>query len=335
MEEFKMNLQLFAEDDTPPENTEGQGDEQEVVSESQDVNTDENTDDTDLDSPKIALDENGRVVFLDDEDEDESKGDEEEVPPDEKPKTRKLKVGEQEVEVTEEELEKGYLRQSDYTKKMQELAKQRQEIERLAKQAMTPPKEVAPPQPVEDFATFNKRITEEAIKLAKQRLNLAPDAELSEIDFEHQNAFHLARKEIESYLDQTTRHHRDMTTMERELRVEEPEFDAVFDFMMDKLDNELPARVSKEVQKAYQTGDTAKLKEFFNHMRVDYYAKKNGTDVKATPKAAKQAPKLEGAGKGDIGDTPKQKRDATVLRDPKLTFEDKVKKLKEWGIADF
>lgn len=41
------------------------------------------------------------------------------------PRTRKLKIDGKEVEVTEEELEKGYLRQSDYTRKTQDHAAKR------------------------------------------------------------------------------------------------------------------------------------------------------------------------------------------------------------------
>lgn len=43
----------------------------------------------------------------------------------ETPKTRKLKIGDSEVEVTDDELEKGYLRTADYTRKTQALAEQR------------------------------------------------------------------------------------------------------------------------------------------------------------------------------------------------------------------
>lgn len=41
------------------------------------------------------------------------------------PRTRRLKIDGKDVEVTDEELEKGYLRQSDYTRKTQELSQKR------------------------------------------------------------------------------------------------------------------------------------------------------------------------------------------------------------------
>lgn len=68
---------------------------------------------------------------------DEPEGEEDEVETDEEsddeqppqPRTRTLKYGDEELEVTEEELEKGYLRTSDYTRKTQQLAEQRKAAE--------------------------------------------------------------------------------------------------------------------------------------------------------------------------------------------------------------
>lgn len=64
------------------------------------------------------------------EDTAESPEQEEEADEDAPPtSTRRLKIGEQEVEVTEEELEKGYLRQADYTRKTQDVAEKRKAVE--------------------------------------------------------------------------------------------------------------------------------------------------------------------------------------------------------------
>mgnify|MGYP003110034094 CR=1 FL=1 len=61
------------------------------------------------------------------EETEEDYTDEEEEPT----QTYKLKVDGEEIEVTEEELLKGYSRQSDYSKKTQELAAQRKDLEAI------------------------------------------------------------------------------------------------------------------------------------------------------------------------------------------------------------
>lgn len=63
--------------------------------------------------------------------EDESEAEEgQDEEPEQQPQTRRLKLGTgEEVEVTLDELEKGYLRQSDYTRKTQEIAEQRKKLE--------------------------------------------------------------------------------------------------------------------------------------------------------------------------------------------------------------
>lgn len=91
--------------------------------------------------PEFVLDENGNLQWntdefdhLDNEDSEEEQPSEEQEEehkePEEEPKY-KVTVDGQEVEVTQEELLRGYMRQSDYTRKTQQLANQRQQFEQL------------------------------------------------------------------------------------------------------------------------------------------------------------------------------------------------------------
>jgi hypothetical protein len=91
------------------------------------------------DEPEFVLDENGNLQWNTDEfdhlNEEDSPEQEEEQPEQEEEEPQqetqeepkyKVKVDGQEVEVTQEELLRGYMRQSDYTRKTQQLANQRQ-----------------------------------------------------------------------------------------------------------------------------------------------------------------------------------------------------------------
>lgn len=81
---------------------------------------DEQVDETELsEEPEESEDEEPS------EDEPEDPETEDTPEPDPQPKTRKIKVNGEEVEVTEEELEKGYSRTADYTRKTQQLAEEK------------------------------------------------------------------------------------------------------------------------------------------------------------------------------------------------------------------
>lgn len=75
------------------------------------------------------------------------------------PKTRRLKIEGAEVEVTDEELEKGYLRTADYTRKTQQLAEQRKahEAEQAAVRAER-----------EQYATYLAQLAEAAKSLDQE-----------------------------------------------------------------------------------------------------------------------------------------------------------------------
>lgn len=87
----------------------------------------------DKSAPPAELEVPDRLDVDDDKPEAEKKPEGEEEPTEESPpKTYKVKIDGKEVEVAEDELLKGYSRQSDYTKKSMEVAEQRRQIEGVA-----------------------------------------------------------------------------------------------------------------------------------------------------------------------------------------------------------
>jgi hypothetical protein len=87
----------------------------------------------DKSAPPAELEVPEKLDVDDDKPEDEKKPESEEEPTEESPpKTYKVKIDGKEVEVAEDELLKGYSRQSDYTKKSMEVAEQRRQIEGVA-----------------------------------------------------------------------------------------------------------------------------------------------------------------------------------------------------------
>ena len=105
-------------------------DKNEVVDEKQE-DVEENVEETEEEAESEEVDEESDEDELDDTDEDDEDSDDEEVEVEER-KTFKVKANGQEQEVTLEELVSGFQKGSDYTKKSQELAAQKQAVQQEA-----------------------------------------------------------------------------------------------------------------------------------------------------------------------------------------------------------
>ena len=81
------------------------------------------------DDPEEAEEQHAEEEPEETQETEESEEPEAEAEPEEAPKTRKVKVDGEEVEVTEDELERGYSRQQDYTRKTMKLAEERKALE--------------------------------------------------------------------------------------------------------------------------------------------------------------------------------------------------------------
>ena len=117
-------LGLLGSEEEEPENEEEQPTEEDESTEEPDESLDEVSEDEDEDSEEES-----------DEDEEESEESEEEEEGEEEPDVYVVKVDGADVEVSLDELVSGYSRQSDYTKKTQELSEQRKQLDAYAQQA--------------------------------------------------------------------------------------------------------------------------------------------------------------------------------------------------------
>jgi len=85
--------------------------------------------DEDLEAAASGDDESGVEDALDEESSEEQSGEEEEPEEQEKPQTFTVRVDGKEVAVTLDELQKGYSRTQDYTRKTQQIAEVRKQVE--------------------------------------------------------------------------------------------------------------------------------------------------------------------------------------------------------------
>ena len=92
-----------------------------------------------------------------------------------------VKVNGEDVEVTQEELLRGYMRQADYTRKTQALSDKRQRIENYYRQQPQPQYQQQEQVPQQQAANLN----DIAKQIAARNLGLDSPDDLSELDFDH------------------------------------------------------------------------------------------------------------------------------------------------------
>lgn len=259
-------------------------------------------------------------------DDNDGNGDDEEEP------TYEVKADGKTVKLTLTQLLELAPKGINYTAKTQKLAEEKRQWEASRAQGNTPNNNQPPAN--SQAATGEDRFlsaVEKAKAIARRQLGLKPDDELTELDFTHQAAFNMALKAIvDADNAEATRITR-INALEKELREKEPLFDEVFEYATQKM-RKLPHDEFEELDKAWATGDTAKISKFFEGQRKNFYAEKNGSSTKPVKKTeGKKPPKVESAGNTPLAKTQQKTRDASVLAG--LSPEEKAKKLLEWDLV--
>lgn len=250
-------------------------------------------------TPEYFLDENGKLVWKDavevetpeeDSDSEDENPEEDEQPTEddetgtdeaELPKYT-VKVNGEEKEVPLDELLAGYLRQSDYTRKTQELAEQRKALSQPAVPQKT---EVSTP-------AQSGNLNEIAKQIASRQLGLESPDELSELNFDHITAVVEAKQALINQQTAVASRQNAILGMEQELRAEDPAYDDILAKSQGTIEN-LPHKEFVKLQRAYESGDTNYLRDFYKEQRKAYYAEK----VKSSVVPKKAVPKVEPANK--------------------------------------
>ena len=304
-------------------------------------------------TPEFYLDENGTLVWKEAEDalreEQESEEESEEQPEEtqeeesEETTTEEEETSEEEaddpnkqeseetmvtvpingeeVEVPLSELARGYMRQQDYTRKTQELANQRKALQNPLYGATQQPAQPAPTrQQQPDLIALAKR-------MATQKLGLQSEEELSEVNLEHSLVVFSELQALQQQQAAMVNKQYALDNMERELAAEDPAYNEILLRFKNKIPD-MPVGEYTKLQRAYDRGDTATIKEYYEKERKEFYAEKVKTKTKPSPKV----PKLEKAGSTPITKpTTKKKVDFRELGHMKP--EQKAQLLMDMGIV--
>lgn len=289
------------------------------------------------DEPEFVLDENGNLQWNTDEfdhlneedspEQEEQPEQEEEEPQQEtqeEPKY-KVKVDGQEVEVTQEELLRGYMRQSDYTRKTQQLAEQRQQIEQLYAQRQVQPQPQPQTTPKETDASLN----EVAKRLAAQSLGLNSPDDLSELDFDHITAVVEAKQALINQRNAMMTRQRNIDNLEAQLRSEEPKYDEIMSNINDAMQN-LPVSQFNKLKQAYNDGNPEPLREFFKTMQKEYYSK---AIQKVEQKKNTPVPKVIPSGNTPV-EKQAQRKKIDFRQFGAMSTDQKAKMLLDMGFVD-
>lgn len=284
--------------------------------------------------PEFVLDENGNLQWntdefdhLDNEDSQEEQPsqeqEEEHKEPDEEPKY-KVTVDGQEVEVTQEELLRGYMRQSDYTRKTQQLANQRQQFEQLYAQRQVPQyqQQNVPEQPTETLNDVAKR-------MAAQSLGLESPEDLSELDFDHITAVVEAKQALLNQRNAMMSRKQNIDNLEAQLRSEEPRYDEIMANVNQAMQN-IPVSQFYKLKQAYAEGNPEPLREFFRAVQKDYYSK---AIQKVDDKRNKQVPKVVHTSNTPVEKQAQRKR-IDFRKLGSMSTDQKAKLLLDMGFVD-
>lgn len=290
-----------------------------------------NQQEEDEEAPEFSLDEDGNLKWNTDEFSDSDEESEEEQPEPEEEDTNPtytVKVDGKEVEVTQDELLRGYMRQADYTRKTQQIAEERKRLEQIyARPNFPSDRNTVPQQPMPQ--QNNENLNELAKQMAARNLGLDSPDDLSELDFDHINAVVEAKQALVNQRNYMMIRQRNMDNLERELRSEEPQYDAIMLQAQDEIQN-LPMRQFRALQDAYEQGNPEPFRKFFHDVQKHYYS---NAIKKVERKKKSTVPIVESS-----GNTPVTKTNVTRKRDLKsfghLSAEEKAKKLIEWGFVD-
>ena len=288
-------------------------------------------------TPEFGLDKDGNLQWNTDEYSQYEEQDSQEEQPeteeqneqvqtnDEEPKYT-VKVNGEDVEVTQEELLRGYMRQADYTRKTQALSDERQRIEQfqqLYRQPINPHPQTQEQVPQQHAANLN----DIAKQIAARNLGLDSPDDLSELDFDHITAVVEAKQALLHQRDQIMNRATNINNLEAQLRNEEPEYDRIMEMVQDKMTN-IPYREFVRLQNAYETGNVEPLREFFRTVQKDYYSKA----IKKREQQNKQVPKVESSGNTPITQgQPKKRFDFKKLG--QMTSDEKAQLLIKMGIV--
>ena len=290
------------------------------------------------DKPEFYLDDNGELQWNTDEfdskdDEDsESEAQEEEQPTeteedtheeetDEEPKYT-VKVDGEEIEVTQDELLRGYMRQRDYTQKTQQLAEQRRQFENYRPQYQPQPQQqTQEPQ--------GENLNDVAKKIAARQLGLDSPDDLSELDFNHITAVVEAKQALINQRNAMMYRQHNIDNLEAQLRNEEPKYDEIMANINNAMQN-LPVSKFNTLKQAYAEGNPEPLREFFKEMQKEYYSK---AIQKVENKKKPTVPVVEHSANTPIVQTKKQNK-IDFKQFGHMTTEQKAKILLERGFLD-
>ena len=284
--------------------------------------------------PEFVLDENGSLQWNTDEFDDKEEQDSEEEQPEplqeeqyseseqEEP-TYTVKVDGQELEVTQEELLRGYMRQRDYTQKTQALAEQRRQFEQYRPQYQPQPQQQIQQQVQgDDLNTVAKNI-------AASRLGLNSAEDLSELDFDHITAVVEAKQALLNQRNYLMQRKQNIDNLEAQLRSEEPKYDEIMANLNVAMQN-IPVSQFNYLKQAYNEGNTEPLRQFFKFMQKDYYSR---AIQKVEQKKKTSVPVVEHSANTPIQQT-KKKNKVDFRKLGQMTSDQKAQVLIDLGFLD-
>ena len=277
----------------------------------------------------FAIDENGDVIFKDDDIHDEHV---------EVPKSYTVKVNGEEIDVPLNELLAGYQRTADYTRKTQEVAAMRQQYEaQLAQfqQAQAQQQVQQPVQQQQQPAIDPKEYYARLAEYAKGRVeNIFGNYD--ELDPMHQAAL---ADEIANVKVQVVQKQQAEMALNSVMNryASDPEWQNIDRYALERLNN-LPYAQAVQVKARIDAGDAGFIDNYLSAIRNEYYEVKNGQVNQANKivqgqQASKPKPPfVESGGSSENNPAPSRNIDYKALG--KMSVDQQVQVFQKLGLSN-
>ena len=182
--------------------------------------------------------------------------------------TFKVKVDGEERDVTIEELAKGYMRQSDYTRKTQALAAERKQVQNPQYNPRQEQLGMVEDNRVVDNAPNLNQLARE---IAARNLKLESVEDLSELDFDHITEVVEAKRALVARRDELNNRQNNIVNLENQLKSEDPAYADIMAEAKEKIDA-LPHKEYNKLQEAYNSGNPEPLRAFYKELQKQHYS---------------------------------------------------------------
>ena len=268
----------------------------------------------------IGIDENGDVIFVEDDNQDSAPEQPDYHTPEE---IRDVGIDKLDPNRIPPELLPYYKSmQADYVRKTQDLATQRKQLEQHTQPQPQPQTQAQP--------EYNpKAYYEQLYGIAKSSVEKAIGEDYDEFNPLHQTALADEVANIKAHIIQQQQFHQNLGNVMNKY-TQDPSWAEIDRYALEKLNN-MPYQIATQVKQRIDSGDLAFIDQYLGMVKQEYYKSKN-PQPQVVPQQKPRPPFMESGGGGEQPNNSPRQMDYKSLG--KMKMDDQVKLFEKFGLTN-